>query len=305
VPGAVFESWLDVTGPTVWRAESIASAVLPALAGGARGRVHSAFRRALNLEMAGGELIALLSRPPGRVPNGVHLADEVDFLAAGLGVGAPCQVVDGRLRLREDRLVDLRWAPPWSLELTQVAPAAPERLVANRQRARARARVEPPLLGPARALARALDALAPERVESAVRGLVALGPCLTPAGDDLLLGALAVLQAADHPAATIAAGAVIGSLGTTTSISAALLGLAVAGQHAELIGRLAAALLAGDGLDVEVALDDLLVQESSSARSAAYGAVLGLDAVARWRRGAEPDAMLAGPTPRSEVSASS
>ena len=305
MPGAVFESWLEVTGPTVWRAESIAGAVLPALTSGARGRVHSAFRRALNLEMAGGDLIALLSRPLGRVPNGVHLADEVDFLTAGLDVGRPCQVVDGQLRLRDDLLVDLRWAPPWSLDLAPVAPGPPERLAANRQRIRVRARVEPPLLDPARALARALKTLEPERVESAVWSLVALGPGLTPSGDDLLLGALAVLQAADHPAAPIVAGAVIGALGRTTPLSAALLRLAAAGQHAELIGRLAAALLAGDGLDVEVALDDLLVQASSSARSAAYGALVGLDAVAGWRRSADLGAILAEPIPRSGVSASS
>ncbi|HEY3111609.1 MAG TPA: DUF2877 domain-containing protein [Chloroflexota bacterium] len=305
MPGAVFESWLDVSGPTVWRAESIALAVLPALTSGARGRVHSSFRRALNLELAGGELVALLARPAGRVPNGIHLADEADFLAAGLEQDAPCRVVDGQLRLREDLLVDLRWAPPWSLDLVPVAPGAPERLAANRQRGRGRARAEPSLLGPARALARALDRLAPEPVESAVRALIGHGPGLTPAGDELLLGAQAVLQAADHPAAPIVAGAVIGALGLTTRISAALLRLAAAGQHAELIGRLAAALLAGDGLDVEVALDDLLVQGSSSAGGAAYGALLGLEAVARWRPEANRDGILAEPIPRREVSASS
>src|SRR5215210_5020967 len=99
MPGAVFNSWLEVTGPTVWRAESIAAAVLPALTGPARGRVHSRFRRALNLEMAGGEVVALLSRPPGRVPNGVHLADEVDLGATAPDVGAPVAVVHGVLRL--------------------------------------------------------------------------------------------------------------------------------------------------------------------------------------------------------------
>src|SRR5207244_1101728 len=140
------------------------------------------------------------------------------------------------------------------------------------------------------------------RVESAVRALIGLGPGLTPAGDDLLLGALAVLQAADHPAAPIAAGAVIGTLGLTTPVSAALLRLAAAGQHAELIGRLAAALLAGDGLDVEVALDALMAQASTSARGAAHGALLGLDVVAKWRRLASPDGMLAAPIspPRGE-----
>src|SRR5205823_4255039 len=93
----------------------------------------------------------------------------------------------------------------------------------------------------------------------------------------------------------IVAGAVLDSLARTTPVSAALLRLAAAGQHAELIGRLAAALLAGDGLDVEVALDALMAQPSTSARGAAYGALLGLDVVARWRRLASPDGMLTAP----------
>jgi hypothetical protein len=293
VPGAVFESWQEVTGPTVWRAESIAAPVLEALTGRAVGRVHSRFRHAVNLELAGRDLIAVLSRPPGRVPNGVHLADEVDFLTVGLDAGAAVELGDGLLCLRDDLLVDLRWAPPWSLDLAPVAPAAPERLAANRARARARARAEPPLLAPGRALVRALETFAPEPVEAAVAALIARGPGLTPAGDDLLLGTLAVLQAADHPAAPVLAGALLGALDRTTPISAALLRLAAAGQHAELVGRLTAALLAGDGLDVDAALDVLLVQASTSARSAAHGAVLGLEVVAAWPRPERPDADLA------------
>ena len=90
---------------------------------------------------------------------------------------------------------------------------------------------------------------------------------------------------AEHPAAEMVGSAVLAAAGATTDVGAALLRLAVGGQHAELIARLAAALLAGDGLDVEVALDGLLVKGIElgwrRGRRRAAGA--------RRREGAAPD----------------
>jgi hypothetical protein len=310
VPGAVYNSWSEVVGPTVLRAESIAAPIVSALASGATGRVHSLFRRAVNLRMDDGTLLAVLARAPGRVPNGVHVDDEIDFLdpPLGLAVGAAVRVIDGVLVLADELRVDLRWAPPWPLDLERVTPTAARQLDANRRVARRRIVPEPILVEPAAALVAAARALAPAATDAAVGALIGRGPGLTPAGDDLLLGLLAVLEAAEHPAAPMVAHALVGAVGepppphrrargapagaTTSDVSAALLRLAAVGQHAELVARLAVSLLAGDELDVDAALDGLLIHASASSRSAAYGAMLGLEVVARARR-PTPDARVA------------
>ena len=285
MPGAVFNSWDEVTGPTVLRAESVAAPVLPALLGAREARVHSVYRRAVNL-LVGGELVAVLSKPPGRVPNGVHLEDEVDFADAahGLAAGRDVAIEDGVVRLAAELRVDVRWAPPWSFELQPVLPLGVELLTANSARLRARVRPDLVLVAPGRALGRALRSAETDEIETAVAGLIGLGPGLTPAGDDLLLGALAVLQAGDHPAGAVVAGAVMRGAERTGEVSAALLRLAAGGQHAELIARLAVALLAGDRVDVDVALGRLLAVESGSAAGAALGALVGVESVAKWRQ---------------------
>ena len=76
-----------------------------------------------------------------------------------------------------------------------------------------------------------------------VPALLGLGPGLTPAGDDVLAGALVALRAAADPAADALAAAVAGAepLARTSTVSAALLGHAARGECIpELAGLLAA-----------------------------------------------------------------
>src|SRR4051794_40951124 len=92
---------------------------------GRSGRVDSIFRQAVNLEIAGG-LVALVSGRTGRLPNGVHLAEQVDLRALGLSVGAPVDWREREILIGDALLIDLRAAEPWSGAVEPVAPAPPD-----------------------------------------------------------------------------------------------------------------------------------------------------------------------------------
>jgi hypothetical protein len=78
-------------------------------------------------------------------------------------------------------------------------------------------------------------------------GLVGLGPGLTPAGDDFLIGALAALDAIGQTNMHDALGrAVVAAAGRTSPLSASLLRAAAAGHVGENLHVMVAALVAGD-----------------------------------------------------------
>lgn len=126
---------------------------------------------------------------------------------------------------------------------------------------------------------------------SAADGLLGLGPGLTPAGDDVLAGALAALFLLLPPRAA-RAGAwagldrVVGesAAARTTTLSAALLGCARRGQVAAPAADLLRA-LTGDG-DVGLTARALVLVGHSSGRDLAAGILLAAQAVAA--AGAEP-----------------
>jgi hypothetical protein len=255
--------------------------VLPWLSATAQLRVESIYRRALNLALADGSIVAVLSAPAGRVPNGIHLDEPVDFTAQPIEVGRDAVVRDGLIVLSGDAMLDLRWAPPWSLQVEPIPPAPMARLADNREHARVRMPRDPVLTARARELTRALAAGEPETIGRTVDGLVGLGPGLTPAGDDLLLGLACLLQSADHPTAAPLGAAIAAGADRTTPLSATLLRLAAAGHHAELTARLCAALLAGDRLDVDAELAALIGRGGRSCGETARGAILGLGVLLR------------------------
>jgi len=88
----------------------------------------------------------------------------------------------------------------------------------------------------------------------AVRDLIGLGPGLTPAGDDLLAGALAALDAfGEAEARGVLAHAIMLALpGRTSPLSACLLRAACAGHVGERLHKAVSALLVGD---VEAAIE--------------------------------------------------
>jgi hypothetical protein len=91
-------------------------------------------------------------------------------------------------------------------------------------------------------------------VEPAVAALVGAGLGLTPSGDDALCGVLLGLRLAGRPALRRALWAAVAPrLGSTTSLSAALLTESAEGYAVPPVGRLVEALAAGDHAGVRAA----------------------------------------------------
>jgi hypothetical protein len=115
----------------------------------------------------------------------------------------------------------------------------------------------------------------------AVRDLIGLGPGLTPAGDDLLAGALAALDAFEEAEARGAlAHAIMSALpGRTSPLSACLLRAAGAGHVGERLHKAVSALLVGD---VEAAIE----AADSIGHTSGWDMLAGAAAVSliRWER---------------------
>lgn len=117
-------------------------------------------------------------------------------------------------------------------------------------------------------------------MDASVKRLLGCGPGLTPAGDDILVGLLAVLSSAEDPvgqphsvlpldlAGSGLRAAVIQHLGRTNDISAHYLGLAVAGHFGQSIDGLVGALANGRS-------DQLLLDQAAAVIS--IGASSGAD----------------------------
>ena len=112
----------------------------------------------------------------------------------------------------------------------------------------------------------------------AVRRLVGLGPGLTPAGDDVLAGALVALAATGGDAAAL--DRLVAPLRPhTTIVSAALLRCAAAGRAVPQLARFVTAAAAGRAVPAMV--QDLLRVGSTSGTALAHGALAALGAPAR------------------------
>ncbi len=143
----------------------------------------------------------------------------------------------------------------------------------------------PPLPLPLDALAsqlrQALDGAARPGGDAEIRAvvdrLVGLGPGLTPAGDDVLAGALVALHAASDPRHRALARHVFAQRERTAAVSAALLDAAAAGRCIPQVARLIVA-LDGRG-DVDPALAALLAVGHTSGAAIATGIVAALTAV--------------------------
>lgn len=121
-----------------------------------------------------------------------------------------------------------------------------------------------------------------EAIRRGVRGLVGLGPGLTPSGDDLLAGALFTLVRAGHPAARPLQAAVEERLraGATGPVSAHFLRWSGRGVAFEDGVRLVDRLLGGgDPAGWPGALAAVLAHGATSGRDWAAGVLLALDVI--------------------------
>lgn len=250
-----------------------------------RGRVHSAFARAVNVEWLepGGGLLTLHGPSPLAAPFAMALTawPEAHQRASWeLEPGLPVLARDGRLVVG-GLAVDWRCAPVTDLRVTpgaEHARATRDRLVnalasfAHLGGAASLASV--PGCAARAAAAGAIRDRDPRAFARASRSLMGLGEGLTPAGDDWLVGALAALHRLgqhwafeDGHLASVLVGE---ATGRTTTLGAAFLGHALAGEFSEPARDLAAA-------------ESLSSARAAAARLSAMGATSGADTLAGMR----------------------
>jgi hypothetical protein len=217
---------------------------------------------------AGGEVLAVVTAGGVRLPCAVMLAAGGRLPAArswsGLAVGRGAVYLDGR-----QLVVVRRWFDP-RVRLAGVDVRAVARLA---DVVWSRGSVD--ALLPHDALDRLATGLASGDAAGAVSPLLGRGTGLTPAGDDLVAGALASLRALGSPAAD-QFGAAVRALAraATTRLSAALLEAADVGALVpEAAGVLRA--MAGGG-DVETAADRLVALGHTSGWHLAAGLLVGV-----------------------------
>jgi hypothetical protein len=250
--------------------------VLAAPAGA--GRLHSAFRQSVNLLWHDGRLVTL--HGPGRLLAPFAIALESWDAIAESAPGAAVQR-DG-LRLHVDRrILDLEPAREVDLSLKAVSHG-PEALLL------ALAAVPPRPIAPG--LASTEGQASQARLRDGIRqrdaalllegvsGLVGLGEGLTPAGDDCLVGALAVLHAFAAPwlreVGAVGAGIAAAARGTTLVARDFLLA-AVEGRFAEALLRLCG----GAPADARHAAAALLEVGGTSGADTLSGVHLALEAL--------------------------
>jgi hypothetical protein len=273
--------------------------------------IHSAFASAANLRSAGSyRLLTLVTAGEADLPQGIRLKTPQGFSFEGLRTGERFTCRDGLLRCEQAPLtIDLRPAKRWKCDLPALAADLndPSTLAALRS-------VEQMLAGWQARVAIGLPAgqvAAARRMGESVSGLVAatrrydeaaatgsvatligLGPGLTPAGDDFLVGYLAGLWCTvrgrgERVGFLSSLGkAVVRLSRRTNDISRAYLVHAAHGQVSSRLADLVGVICRGEGSDrlLETAEAAMSVGHTSGMEAVA-GLLLGLSA---WDGGLIP-----------------
>ena len=296
--------------PRIHRASNVSDAVSRRIAhAGADGlRVQSVYRSVVNITTTSG-VLTIASPEGGGLPNGILADLGPDWRAIGLHPGMVVCASDVNVRVPEAGLeIQFDSASRWSPRLQSSAGAA-HAAAARWGRRRAATRT----IARSRASAAGLGALLREDVhddpvgilevarpivtglvialetgdrslaaELATR-LVGLGPGLTPSGDDLLVGIEAALHALAGPSAGFLALAVDDVEVRTTALAATLLRHAAAGEFAERLHTLLAALLGQDDEAIPAAIDRAVAWGATSGTDCLLGVLIGLDVAAGVR----------------------
>jgi hypothetical protein len=253
------------------------------------GRVHSAFARTVNVELdslGDGSWVSL--HGPGPIPAPFGIECEGWPVTAGLAgasarVEAHAIILDGGLRIRLDgaRVLDTALPTPtplpavsrcFTVALARVAagflPAASALLMGGTSPIDPLSRVALPALS---RLGAATSARDPAGCLAAARSLLGLGPGLTPAGDDCLVGWLAGAWTAGaggrHLVDATGPGLLVAATDLTGRLSRAFLAAAVRGEVAEPVHGFAL-------LPDEARLAGLLAQGATSGADLLAGYLL-------------------------------
>lgn len=207
------------------------------------GAVHSVFDRAVNVTMRG-ELWTLLAQEKSDLPFGLRLGVS-SFATHGLRRGDPVHVRSGYVAIGARLVVDCRAAPRWVPAFEgKLVEGLQDRLAVVAAAALGRSWHESAPM--ARAVRTAVGGATP--LGTVLAGVVGCGPGATPAGDDVLVGALAVVTSPhagrEGARATEAlARALLPLLPTTTDVSGYLLRQAASGQIGRDLHELVAVLV--------------------------------------------------------------
>ena len=188
----------------------------------------------------------------------------------GLRIGDPVCVRSSHVRVGP-AVIDARTAVRWMPQGSDLDPDGLGERVAELQAA-ARHVAWEGSWALAGAVAGALASARPADLDEAVRRAVGRGPGLTPAGDDVLVGILAVLTAPPvaagcEPAAARLRAALAPALPATTEISRALLGQASRGHVSRPVWELTSAVLSGRAPSAPTRADVLSTVLSTGATS--------------------------------------
>jgi hypothetical protein len=279
--------------------------LLPALSLGVRvpmhggARVHSVFAHAANCELAGGRLVALLDESCPDLAHGIRIeASSWQRVRPALEPGVAVEFEPDRVMLPSALFdVDLAPAARWQCHLSQCAVdwgdhAAAVALERTRVQLRAEADAVDPFSRIYRvrraqvlpALRDALQALDVAVGARQLRKLIGLGPGLTPAGDDFVVGCMAGLAlGADHdtPRLRFLAGIVAAlrpQFPGTTPVSRQHLEDACALQFSRPLAELAISLARGES-DVPTKLRAALAVGATSGIEGVRGLLLAVDAM--------------------------
>jgi hypothetical protein len=274
------------------------------------GRIHSVFRRAINISLDG-TLVTVLSSELPHMPNGLRLpALTAQEWLNGLQPGMQVWIGDGRLAI-PSRKCSLRlpddacWEPVpdvatrrWNREIvsrhteilaSHLSQVSPREGMASLVRPLMLDQTieETPLTRIALPALRLLECASREqditRVEEAAWRLVGLGPGLTPSGDDVLGGFIAVLALLSPylsddaaPRDAIVTAIVRAARPRMGTISAALLAYAVRGEVAEPVGTFLLALASESPDECLSAASRVLSIGETSGADTMLGLLLGL-----------------------------
>jgi hypothetical protein len=268
-------------------------------------RVQSIYRSVVNITTADG-LLTVASAEGGGLPNGILADLGPDWRAIGLRSGMVVSAREAKLRVPEAGLeIQFGAASRWSPRLRSSSGAGDaaaarwgRRTAATRRIAKDRASA-----GGFGALLREdvthdplgiLDAARPMLAELVVAletgdrrlaaevatRLIGLGPGLTPSGDDVLVGIEAALHALAQPLAGFLALATDDLEERTTALAATLLRHAGAGEFAERLQILLAALLGPDDETIPAAIERAVAWGATSGTDCLLGVLIGLDVAA-------------------------
>ncbi|NPA91829.1 MAG: DUF2877 domain-containing protein [Chloroflexi bacterium] len=266
--------------------QSVSALVMPHVRDGARWHVLSVHRHACNFVTESGQLVALVSPRLGRGPFHLLLSEDVDF--HHVCAHAPVlHVRSGRLVLGHHTIPtspqevwdpQVRW-PPHGEGVDLLRKVATQVLSEREEKGRLLRLIRQRIDEGIAAVKRALREGDVASVARGVAMLAGLGPGLTPAGDDALLGLLAAVQAAgpSSMADMLSRAVRQHALPHTTQLSATWLRYALARAYSEPWHRVVRAWEQGDTPALAQAFRHILGIGATSGYYALVGFTRGIE----------------------------